>query len=399
MKKYVYLGLLCGFVITLLILLFSGKKEKPVEVSESLPIDSLYVEPLPEIDIEIEPEPEPEPEPELEPVVRTQPIIKIEPETVPEEEIVATPEPVSEPEPEKEIAVAPVPIPEPEVTEKPVKEIVKREPPPAPPSVTPKPTRPTIEFSPEVFEDSLLMARVASLNVEQAKIQLATLESDLNEYNDTYIPQSYFMSLVIQKQVYDNDVQVQYYHNRLRFEYPHSRYTEAANEFLKGEKVTHQTKEEKHQLSRYHYAMELYSQGDSLDYVVSILDSLTYSYMTDLAEKSLYTLGFIYYFDLADTLNSKVYFDILLTSSPTSEYAVNTRKFYDGDNFLLTHRLPSIVEEENRIAEALLREQEEAEAALREQDGTEEPPETEETQETEPEQAILPKEEEIDDEP
>jgi TolA-binding protein len=187
--------------------------------------------------------------------------------------------------------------------------------------------------------------------------RLAVYKNDLISYQEIFIPHSYFVKMVIYRQFFQNEERVQHYFQLLGEHFPQNRYTESASEFLSGVSVTYLTHAEKHQLSMFEYAMDYYNLGqeiflENLPHIVSILDSLTTSSIDDLAHKSLYTLGFIYYFDLSDTLMSKVYLDSLLAVSPRSDYATFTKMFYDGEHFIqMIDRLPSIVEHDIRKAE------------------------------------------------
>jgi hypothetical protein len=92
--------------------------------------------------------------------------------------------------------------------------------------------------------------------------------------------------------------------------------------------------------------------NDSLDYVINVLDSLLATEIVELRNRVLYTLGFIHYFDRADTLRARVYLEELLESAPTSEFAVFTKRFFDNNQFVKLGRLPSIVEYEMERAAA-----------------------------------------------
>ena len=58
--------------------------------------------------------------------------------------------------------------------------------------------------------------------------------------------------------------------------------------------------------------------------------------------KALYSLGYINYFLLADSLLAKTYFDSVLTYTENSEFITEVSKFYDGKNFIKISRLPFI---------------------------------------------------------
>ena len=58
--------------------------------------------------------------------------------------------------------------------------------------------------------------------------------------------------------------------------------------------------------------------------------------------KALYSLGYINYFLMADSLSAKPYFDSLLAHTDNSEFNTEVLKFYDGENFITISRLPFI---------------------------------------------------------
>ena len=78
-----------------------------------------------------------------------------------------------------------------------------------------------------------------------------------------------------------------------------------------------------------------------------------------MLHKTLYTLGFIYYFDFGDAETAKLYFDMLYERAPTSEFTIFAKGFYDGESFLALDRLPMLVEMEQRAADEAQRKAEE----------------------------------------
>lgn len=176
--------------------------------------------------------------------------------------------------------------------------------------------------------------------IEKTKSSINVLRIDYDKYNEKFIPNALFIKLVIYNKILNNHDNVILMRDRLLNEYPENRFTEAALEYLNNEKVTFLTKHEKYLLKRHNEVMQMYP--DSLDYVISFLDSLIHFDVDELKHKGLFTLGFIYYFDLADSINAQVYFDSLLTIAPASEYATFTNKFYNNKSFIRSNRLPAI---------------------------------------------------------
>jgi TolA-binding protein len=196
------------------------------------------------------------------------------------------------------------------------------------------------------------------IQIEQLRNQIELLSSDIQIYDDVYIPHSLFIQMVIHSANIEDDIRANEIYFTLLETYPENRFTEAAIEFMSGEKVTFLTRDEKHQISRFEYAMGYYDAGEEtfraeLPRIITILDSLTTSAIPDLVDRSRFTLGFLLYFDLADSLRAKPFLDSLQTISPTSDYAVFSRRFYDNGHFIKIDRLPAIVEAELRMAEEL----------------------------------------------
>ncbi len=85
-------------------------------------------------------------------------------------------------------------------------------------------------------------------------------------------------------------------------------------------------------------------------------------------EKALYSLGYINYFLLADSLSAKPFLDSVLVNPEHTILKTETRKFYNGENFIKIARLPFIeqliqaeLDEEKAKEEKDNKEQEESE--------------------------------------
>ena len=196
----------------------------------------------------------------------------------------------------------------------------------------------------------------ADTELDGIKETILLFEDDLDLYLSIFVPQSYFMSMVVQKQFLEDEISALQMFVRLSEEFPDSRYTEAAREFLNDEPVTYLTTHEKFQMSKFDEAMEHYTIGEdvsdeSLFKVLDILHSIKDTQHPDLIDKTLFSLGFIYFYDFADTLSAKYYFDTMLEKSPQSQYARFIQNIYDGTAFIVLDRLPSIVEAEQKLAE------------------------------------------------
>ena len=200
-----------------------------------------------------------------------------------------------------------------------------------------------------------------ALDLDDLMATITIYENDFHLYFTQFTPQSYFMRLVVVNQFFDDKEQENYLLNILNTQFPENRYTEAAHEFMNGEPVTFRTKIEKQQLERYDHATSFYLEGNdvylaNLGYIIGLLESIKDTEMNDLKEKILYTLGYIYFFDVNDPDTAQIYLNQLLEISTTSEYAVFANNFYDGEAFLSYDRLPALVELDILIASRMTEE-------------------------------------------
>ncbi|MDD4156063.1 MAG: tetratricopeptide repeat protein [Candidatus Cloacimonetes bacterium] len=182
-----------------------------------------------------------------------------------------------------------------------------------------------------------------TVKIEKTQSSINLLNNDLEQYNTLFIPQTEFIKAVLYNQVYNDSVKVNESFNYLKANYPDNRFTESLREYLNGENVSYLTQYEKEIRKIHSDVMSIYP--DSIEIVIPLLDSLSRLDINDLKEKVLYTLGFINYYDLKDTLNAKPYLDTLYHHFPSGEYTVFARNFYDGKYFIFNDRLPFILEE------------------------------------------------------
>ncbi|MCL2064868.1 MAG: tetratricopeptide repeat protein [Candidatus Cloacimonetes bacterium] len=214
----------------------------------------------------------------------------------------------------------------------------------------------SIQVDREFFEE---IAEIKSdIDIDNIKDSIALYENDLNMYDTLFIPQSYFMRIVVKKQFFEGIKDFQHLLYTLNFDFAESRYTEAAREFINDEPVTYLTRLEKYQLNRFEYAMSYYLQGPeiyraNLNYIINILESLVNTEMSDLQDKVLFTLGFIHFVDRRDFMTAQIYIDALLENAPQSDFANFVNNFYDGTTFIAYDRLPSIVEYDLLMAESM----------------------------------------------
>jgi len=76
-----------------------------------------------------------------------------------------------------------------------------------------------------------------------------------------------------------------------------------------------------------------------------------------------YTLGYLNYFELADSSNSKTYLNYVLDQDEEKIYTSNINIFYDGENFISYDRLPYLDVLDKKAAEQKQKEEEDARLA------------------------------------
>ena len=133
-------------------------------------------------------------------------------------------------------------------------------------------------YSPEYIEENSLESTPDEA-LEDLMQTITMFENDFYMYMSQFVPQSYFMRIVVLSQLYDDEDQVAEIMQILESDYPDNRYTESAREFLNDEKVTFMTRLEKQQMERYDYAMSYYLEDTSvymanLGYIIGLLESI-----------------------------------------------------------------------------------------------------------------------------
>ncbi len=183
-----------------------------------------------------------------------------------------------------------------------------------------------------VFQDSL------TTNIQQ---NLERYEQDIKQYDEQYIPYTYFIQAVIYDHLKNDQTKVLEIVNYLNTNYADNRYTIALQNYLAGEQVDFLTVDEKVISNQYDKAMSIIS--DSLQTAIQILDDIADD-DSQWGLKSNFTLGITYYIDLQDSVKAKPYLDKVLLKSPQSEYAQFINSFYDKGSFKLIDVLPAVLD-------------------------------------------------------
>jgi TolA-binding protein len=206
--------------------------------------------------------------------------------------------------------------------------------------------------------DSLLVEAIDELEEETIEPQAAVdsleadlqlIEEDIEIFSREFIPYANFASAWVWLNKHKNRSRAEEISENLKNKYPGNPYTFAAERMLKGEKIRIATTTELDLESRYEEAMVLVESNPAE--TVSLLEELhddiaqvqydqghiQSGLITKLYNKTLFSLGYVHYFNLADTTQSKTYFDEILTAEDEdmAEYAQFVRKFYDNDVFII----------------------------------------------------------------
>ena len=207
--------------------------------------------------------------------------------------------------------------------------------------------------------DSLLQTTIldsSKINrAEEIKIQKADLQAEYNSikllienaerniilYQKEFVPFAKFTKLWLHKKVLVDSIEVDKIYNELLTDYPDNKYTYAAEQFMAGQdSIVVTTRKHIYETAEYNDAInhvEIQPEK-SVESLTPIANSTQHEYRY----KALYSLGYINYFLLADSLSAKPYFDSVLTSKDNSQFKIEISKFYNGENFIKITRLPFI---------------------------------------------------------
>lgn len=214
------------------------------------------------------------------------------------------------------------------------------------------------------IDDSLFIASIDSLVVTLEK-RISTVENDINLYQEQFIPQSYFIQIIIYDIFFKGSEEISRLQQLLIDQYPDNRYQIAVEDYLNQREVDFLTLQEKDLYKKYDEALELLSsisndsipsmsfteggvedstQVSPIQKAITLLNQISQSDHSELSTKSVFTLGITYYIDLKDSTSAKPYFDQILQTSPQSNYAIFIKNIYDGTKFIKTDVLQSIIE-------------------------------------------------------
>ena len=211
---------------------------------------------------------------------------------------------------------------------------------------------------PHLQADSLYISESQKSNqYEQLNLKISQAEEVLEKYENEFIPFAHFVKIWIYKLVYNDSLKADEILNLLKEDFSQNKYTHAAVSLLNDEEVEFITPEEKQEILDYQNALDLLANEP--EETVRKLTIIAENPEHKFYEQAIYTLGYVNYFILSDSISAKSNFDKILEENDASQYSNNIKTFYDGSNFKKLQHLPYLEE----LAEAeKAKELEEAEA-------------------------------------
>ncbi len=181
--------------------------------------------------------------------------------------------------------------------------------------------------------DSLIVAHRDSL-----KTSLTKFSKTLNLYENQFVPFANFLKLWIYKNVKNDTVNANKTFEILQKQFPENKYYFAAKKVMENQKVDEIISPQEKALKEKYDA--IISQSITKpDSSIIQLKALDISQDSDIYWKKIFSLGYIYYFDLKDTSSAKPYFNQLLERNSEDDYSKFIKNFYDGKSFTITDSL------------------------------------------------------------
>ena len=219
-------------------------------------------------------------------------------------------------------------------------------------------TKPLVEQKPAEMKS----AEKEVSDVYTSEQEIEQLKEDLRLYRNEFVPYSLFASAWVWINKKENISRAEEILQELQENYPGNRYTYATESMLQGEEIRFATPFELNKEQEYELAISQVSEdpAETIRLLRSIFDELNSTFsdstanlserLDDLRSKTLFSLGHTYYFQLADTLNAKTYFDQVLAIRSNSDYSRFIGNFYQDNHFVVNDSL-IIIEEESESTE------------------------------------------------
>jgi len=201
---------------------------------------------------------------------------------------------------------------------------------------------PLIAGKENVEKDSVQNSTVVpdSATTENTAARLKDMKSNLEKYENEFIPFTLFVKTWIYKEVVKDSLKAQKTYELLSLRYPDHKYTDVTGKLLNNEEIKTLDYEKDNLLLQYQKIID-YAEINP-DSAVKNLMAFNPKNYEEIQDKVNYSLGYIYYFSLADSTSAKPFFDGLLLKNPDSPYAKEIKKYYHDNHFIKIDRLPSI---------------------------------------------------------
>jgi tetratricopeptide (TPR) repeat protein len=186
-----------------------------------------------------------------------------------------------------------------------------------------------------------IKARKLNLLTEYNTINLLieNAEENIILYKTEFVPFAKLTKLWLHKKVLIDSIEVDKIYNQLLIDYPDNKYSYAAEMFMAGQdSIVVTTRKHIYETAEYNDAIshvEIQPEK-TVESLLPIANDIQHEY----SHKALFSLGYINYFLLSDSLSAKPYFDSVLASTENSQFKTEVSKFYDGENFIKLTRLP-----------------------------------------------------------
>ena len=215
----------------------------------------------------------------------------------------------------------------------------------------------TVKTTEEKQESVVTLVQLQS-EYDTMNLKIENQIRNLKQYDSEFIPYAKFVKLWIFKTLLNDSTKVQNIFNDLQVNYPGNKYSFAASSLLEGKEVELTTPLHIKELEDYQRAIEHFENEPSTS--VELLLPIAQNDEHEFSKKAMYSLGYIHYFLLADSLSARPFLDSLLTIE-SNDFKNSIYKFYNGTFFIKINQLPALKLqlEKEKEQEEVLKEQEE----------------------------------------
>jgi tetratricopeptide (TPR) repeat protein len=178
-------------------------------------------------------------------------------------------------------------------------------------------------------------------NFQTQQAQYEMIRKNLNDFSEEVVPFAYFSKIYIYHKLKADSLKAQEMLSSLKKNFPENKYTYASKQLLNGEKVEFTTPLRMRQIEFYHETVQAIEQdpAESISQLKTIINDENHPYF----QESLYLLGYVYYFQLADSTSAKTYIDSLIQIQDYKEPLIRkVASFYDGNSFKEVSSLNSL---------------------------------------------------------